>query len=216
MRIELAQKYIRGRGIEIGGLHYPLEVPPGAKVTYVDRLPPEEAHPDVKHLVKIKDLVLDDAEKLDRFEINSLDFIIANHVIEHCHDPIGTLWMWAQTLVPGGIIFAAVPEKTQTFDAPRAVTKLQHVIEDAKQGVGRTDDVDHYREWLSMIDKVQEPELTKRVEQCCRERANIHFHVWDNAAMREMLAYVVEPNLVELVEFVPNGAETIWILRRTK
>lgn len=213
-RIELAEKYIRGRGIEIGGLHYPLEVPIGARVTYVDRLPPEEAHPDVKHLVKIKDLVIDDAERLDKFSTNSLDFIIANHVIEHCQDPIGTLWMWANHLTSGGIIFAAVPEKTQTFDAPRAITTLAHLQDDAHNGVGQTNDAEHYREWLSLIDKVEEPELTRRVAQCVRDRANIHFHVWDNAAMRELLAYVAEPRLIELVEFVPNGAETIWILRK--
>lgn len=214
MRKTLADKYIRGRGIEIGGLHCPLEIPIGAKVTYVDRLPPEEAHPDVKHLVKIKDLVIDDAERLDKFENRSLDFIIANHVIEHCQDPIGTICIWMQTLAAGGIVFAAVPEKTQTFDAPRKVTTLSHVLNDAEEGVGQTNDADHYREWLSIIDKVEEPELTKRVAQCVRERANIHFHVWDNAAMRELLGWMEAQKLIELVEFVSHGAETIWILRK--
>lgn len=214
MRKRLADKYIRGRGIEIGGLHCPLEVPIGALVTYVDRLPPEEAHPDVLAQVKVKNVVIDDAENLDHFPINSLDFIIANHVFEHCHNSIGTLYTWQETLRPGGIVFAAVPDKDHTFDKPRAVTKLQHLIDDWDKGHEQGDG-EHYREWLSLIDKVQEPELTKRVEQCLRERANIHFHVWDQPAMREFLSYIQHTKrYFELVEFAPHGAEVIWILRK--
>lgn len=211
MRKELADKYIRGRGIEIGGLHNPLPIPLGAKVTYVDRLPPDQAHPDVTG--KVQNVVIDDAEKLENFELDSLDFIIANHVIEHCRDPIRALIVWANHLTPLGIVFAAVPEKTQTFDAPRAITKIEHLIADHQIGLeNNSRDAEHYREWLSIIDKVQEPELTKRVEQCLKDRANIHFHVWDERAMLELLAYMGQ--VFEIVEFVKNGAEIIWILRK--
>ena len=34
-------KWLHGEGIEIGALHNPLEVPAGARVTYVDHLPVE-------------------------------------------------------------------------------------------------------------------------------------------------------------------------------
>jgi len=34
---------IRGSGLEIGALHEPFPIPPGARVTYADALTPEEA-----------------------------------------------------------------------------------------------------------------------------------------------------------------------------
>ena len=212
MRDALAKKYIRGRGIEIGGLHCPLPVPPGARVIYIDRLPPGEAHPDVKTVVH--EVVIDDAETLRTVIPGSCDFVIANHVLEHCHDPIGTLNAWRRSLVVGGIIYAAVPEKTQTFDAPRAVTTLQHVIDDHVLGTHDGRDAEHYHEWLRIIDKIQEPERSKLVAHCLETRANIHFHVWDRPAMRELLDWVCPRVGLELLEFAENGAEVIWILRK--
>lgn len=212
MREKLAEKHIRGRGIEIGGLHCPLPVPHGAKVIYVDRLPPGEAHPDVQ--TKVKSVVIDDAEKLDKFRMYSLDFIIANHVIEHCHDPIGTLITWSNRLDRDGIIFMAIPEKTQTFDAPRAVTTLQHLIDDHQAGDTIERDREHYREWLRIIDKVQEPALSHRVDACVRDRANIHFHVWDTAAMNEFVRYVSDKLKMEILAFERNGSEVIVVLRK--
>lgn len=213
MREQLSQKYISGRGIEIGGLHCPLPVPRGAKVTYVDRLPPEEAHPDVRHQVKVKEVVIDDAERLDHFQDGTLDFIVANHVFEHCRDPIGTLEIWWSRLRKEGVVYAAVPDKTKTFDSPRKVTSLHHLIVDHHFGWhDNLRDEEHYREWLSIIDKIQEPELTLRANHCVVTRANIHFHTWDEPAMRELLFYMSK--FFELVEFVPNGAEIIWVLRK--
>jgi len=94
MRLELAKKYIAGRGIEIGGLHNPLPVLPGAKVIYIDRLPPDQAHPDVTG--KVQNVVIDDAETLRGVMYHSCDFIIANHVLEHCHDPVSTIKCWSK------------------------------------------------------------------------------------------------------------------------
>lgn len=210
MREQLAAKYIRGRGIEIGGLHNCLPIPHGAKVTYVDRLPPDQAHPDVKN--KVQNIVIDDAELLQHPVCNNVDFIIANHVLEHCHDPIGTLYTWFDRLASGGIAYIALPEKNHTFDKPREVTKLSHIILDYQSVNTITRDAEHYQEWLSIIDGVKEPELSKRVKQCQKDRANIHFHVWDRQSMQEMFNYVSDR--FQIVESKDNGAEVIWILRK--
>jgi hypothetical protein len=37
-RRELSARYLFGEGVEIGPLHLPLAMPPGVKVSYVDRL----------------------------------------------------------------------------------------------------------------------------------------------------------------------------------
>ena len=48
------------------------------------------------------------------------------------------------------------------------------------------------------------------------ERSNIHFHVWDHAAMTELFSYVAKRTDLGLgVEFCqPNDIEVIWILRK--
>jgi hypothetical protein len=50
-----------------------------------------------------------------------------------------------------------------------------------------------------------------------RERANIHFHVWDFAAMMEFFAYVSrQPEIgLEVEVATRNGIEVIWILRKS-
>src|ERR1700748_3538530 len=41
-REDLARRYLRGRGLEIGALTTPLRLPPGVSARYVDRLPRDE------------------------------------------------------------------------------------------------------------------------------------------------------------------------------
>lgn len=212
MRKELADKWIRGRGIECGGLHFPLPVPPGALVAYVDRMSLE----DLKRTSDVKpvenEIIVDDAEHLRTIGLRSQDFIIANHVLEHCRDPIGTLRTWSSRLRNGGILYCALPEKTHTFDKPRAVTTIEHIRDDAEAAEwGETDDAAHYREWFSMIDGYAGDALDAKVAFSVAEKTNIHFHVWDLPAMDALFAEVSK--LFEVVERCQNGAEVIWVLR---
>lgn len=66
MRDIYSLKYIRGKGIEIGGNYFPVGVPEGTEVTYVDLAP----WPNDAEAVK-KNLVVDDAEKLEHFKMDS-------------------------------------------------------------------------------------------------------------------------------------------------
>lgn len=214
MRNQLSEKYIRGHGIEIGGLHYPLHVLPGCVVDYVDRMSLEELKkscPDVRPVEN--KIIVDDAEYLSTVADGSQDFLIANHVLEHCHDPIGTLRTWARVLRPGGIVFAAVPDKPQTFDAPRKMTTIEHVIRDYDLHGHSPEDRDHYREWFSVIDKMSGDALESHVEAMFKERCNIHFHCWDMDHQRQLMEVFLVSEKLRIVEAVQNGAEIIWILR---
>lgn len=212
MREQAAARHIRGRGIEIGAAHFPTVLPPGALVTYVDRMSLEKLRKDMKDVhIKDHEIVVDDAGRLDHFEDASLDFVIANHVLEHCQDPIGTMFNWTRVLRRGGIAYVTVPEKTQTFDAPRAVTTMAHLEEDYVKGEDRNDEP-HYREWHSVIDKMTGAQLDRQVEIDLEASTNIHFHVFDVALMRLFIAR--QAGWLELLEFIENGAEVIWILRK--
>jgi SAM-dependent methyltransferase len=209
MRSKLALKYIQGEGCEIGGLHNPLPVQPGVQVTYVDRLPEGQAHPDQVNVHK--NLVIDDAEFLHHFEDGTQDFLIANHVLEHCHDPIGTLKTWARVLKPGGIAFVALPEKTQTFDRNRPVTTLEHLISDHEHG-SEAMDAFHYACWHYHVDNLRGDELEDRVRLDISLNANIHFHVFDLPAMRELFSFMSP--VFKVKESAVNGAEVIFVLQK--
>lgn len=211
MRNWLSFTHIKGYGIEVGGLHFPLPVAPGVKVTYVDRMSLEELKRTADVVPVENNIVVDDAEKLDKFENDSLDFIIANHVFEHCRSPLTTLQVWHKRLKPGGILYAAIPEKTYTFDRERSVTTLQHILNDCLIAP-YTDDEAHYREWYSIVDKHHGEALEEKVRQCVADKTNIHFHVWDLAAMREMFYSFFNP--FEVLDVGNNGAEIIWVMRK--
>src|SRR5262245_25377283 len=54
-RRAVAAAFLRGHGIEIGALHQPLMLPPGANVTYVDRMTTAELR---GHYPELADLAL--------------------------------------------------------------------------------------------------------------------------------------------------------------
>ncbi len=63
--------------------------------------------------------MIDDGEHLASIGDESVDFVVANHFIEHCRDPIGALTTLLRVVRPGGVVFMAVPDKRQTFDRAR-------------------------------------------------------------------------------------------------
>ncbi len=66
--------------------------------------------------------MIDDGETLSTIDSASQDFVIANHFLEHCENPIQTLRNFLRVLKDGGILYMAVPDKRFTFDVDRPVT----------------------------------------------------------------------------------------------
>ena len=133
----IAACHIRGDGIEVGALQAPLPLPPAARVKYVDRMANERlrAHyPELSGQPLVDVDVVDDGETLASFADASLDFVVANHFLEHCQDPIATFASFLRVLRPGGIVYAAVPDKRHTFTSDRATTTLEHLLRDHRDG----------------------------------------------------------------------------------
>lgn len=214
MREQLSHKFIKGSGIEIGGLNAPLPVQ-NAQVTYVDRAPIEEiaaTHHDVKIL--IDKYIIDSAEELSNFENESLDFVIANHVLEHCENPIKAIQNWTRVLKKDGVIFCALPVKDHTFDKKRAVTAFEHLMIDYIRGPDSSL-VEHYRDWFanSELEGVRGEELERKVAAALALRGNIHFHVWDLPAIKDL--GVMFSRFFNLIyELHENGSEVILIFRK--
>ena len=122
-------------------LHRPLWVPRAAQVSYLDRFSTEELYRQYPRLTAHKLVpvdIVDDGERLARLADGSQDFVIANHFLEHCQDPIGTLLHFFRVLRNEGILFLSVPDKRYTFDRDRPVTPLKHLLADHQDGAELT------------------------------------------------------------------------------
>ena len=94
VRRQLARRFLRGDGLEIGALNLPLWMPRGARVRYVDRKPLEglrAEYPEWAAWDIVAPDVVADGETLAGIPDASADFVVANHFLEHTEDPIGTL-----------------------------------------------------------------------------------------------------------------------------
>ena len=217
-RWRIARRFLRGSGLEIGALHRPLRVPSGARVRYVDRFDAaglRRHYPELRAQKLVGVDVIDNGEELSSQADLSADFLIANHFIEHTEDPLGTLANHLRVLRQGGILYLAVPDRHQTFDADRPATPLEHVIRDHREGPGWSRAA-HYEEWARLVEKVPRELVSGRARALEEEGYSIHFHVWDPREFEAVLDFAREqaklPFSVEAL--TENGHEFIAILRR--
>ena len=226
----LAARYLRGEGIEIGARCHPLRVPPGARVRYVDNLTPEEMKRDYAAALEgtpVQPDVIDDAQRLAKFEDGSLDFIIANHVLEHLEDPIGALKHFFRVLRPEGILFLSIPDKERTFDRERAATTLEHLVRDHLEGPegSRREHYEesegsrreHYEESARFTPgRRTEAQIRGVAERWMSEGRSIHFHCWRQWDMFALFAHLRnEENVPCVVEaFQRHHRECLFVLRK--
>jgi SAM-dependent methyltransferase len=191
-RAELAGRFLFGEGLEVGALHKPLPIPRHASARYVDRLPVEglrEQYPELVGWELTPVDILDDGETLATVASESQDFIVANHFLEHCENPIGTIETHLQKLRPGGVLFYAVPDKRYTFDFRRPTTALEHFVEDHEKGPERSRST-HYDEWTMLVDRREEETEAQAIRRARDIEAagySIHMHVWTQAEFLGLL-----------------------------
>jgi SAM-dependent methyltransferase len=216
-RDSLTLRFLGGHGVEVGALNYPVAIPPGAQVTYVDYLPAEELRAHHPWLVDgfVEPDVVDDGETLSTFADDSLDFIVANHFIEHAEDPIATIANHLEKLRSNGILFYAVPDKRLTDDRDRPLTSIEHLRRDHDEGpeVSRAE---HYREWARFVDRVPQSEVDATAEDYAARRFSIHFHVWDPTSFVEFLAngHAHEGLDFEIEHLECHSVEFVVVLRK--
>lgn len=216
VRRRLAERYLRGDGIEIGALHQPLVVPREARVRYVDRYDVDglrRHYPELRGLPLTPVDILDDGETLSSLADASVDFVIANHFIEHTQSPLAALSNHLRVLRPGGILYLAVPDKRRTFDAGRDVTPLEHILHDLEEGA-ESSRAQHFREWAEHVEQAADVEA--RAAQLMAEDYSIHFHVWTPDDFEELLVHARDelrmPLAIEQLQH--NEFEFIAVLRR--
>ena len=204
-REELAARYLQGNGIEIGARNWPLALPAGAKASYVDRLGPDDPV-----------LGTEDDRILEKFTDDSLDFVIANHLLEHLEDPLGALKNFLRVLRTGGILFLSVPDKNHTFDKSRAVTTIEHLLRDHLEGPARSRLSHHEESVRHTPGELEEEEIQKRAKAYMDAGRDIHFHCWRQTEMFEIFVYLQKrENLnFEIETFEKHHKECIFVVRK--
>jgi predicted SAM-dependent methyltransferase len=193
-------EYLHGRGIELGALNAPLDVRGVQAIDellYVDRYKKDELlrhFPELQEVAKDiveTDITCDIVEGLKPFTDESLDFVIACHLVEHVPDPIYFLTELWRVLAVRGRLYLAVPDKECFgYDARRPLTTLEHLIEDHRKRTATVED-HHLEEFLRLSENLSIPEdPAQRAHLFEQHRArSIHIHVWNTQSFAEFLLY---------------------------
>jgi predicted SAM-dependent methyltransferase len=217
IRALAAQLYLSGEGLEIGALNDPLPLPKDAHARYVDRLGMDELRRHYPGLDLVGVDVIDDGERLASIRESSQDFIIANHFLEHCQDPILTLQTLTSRLKPGGRLFMAVPDADHTFDRERPSTTFEHLQQDHTQGPERSR-LQHYGEWVNLVEGHSGAIVDARVAELADMEYSVHYHVWRMHDLLGFLTRCIDEAGVDLTLELAmrNGPEVVCVLRRVE
>jgi SAM-dependent methyltransferase len=133
-----------------------------------------------------------DACDLTVLDNDSVDFVIANHVMEHLQDPIRGLHEMARVTKPGGLLYYAIPDPRATFDRRRPVTAVNHMIDEFREGTEATRR-DHVQEFVELAEGdptlVSAPEaIAARVQFLLDTDYSIHYHVFRPDTFLELLS----------------------------
>jgi len=219
--------YLQGSGVEIGALHHPLPLKglPITEIRYIDRLSLAQLrghYPELSRHEFVRVDVIDDGEILSTIADRSLDFIIANHFIEHARNPIGTLRNWLAKLKPGGLVYMAVPDMRRTFDSERPLTSLDHLIKDGLTSETERAKLDlmHFLEYARLVDKKAEHDIESHVQHLVQTGYSIHFHTFVPRTFLEMLRYAQDhlqlpAEIRAYADTPPGSVEFLFILART-
>lgn len=221
-REDLARRYLRGTGLEIGALTTPLRLPPGVTARYVDRLPRDElvalegpglrrAGIDPERIVDVDHVA--DGSTLHGIDDDSHDFVVACHVLEHVPDPVAGLENLARVTRDGGTVLIVLPDGRLTFDRRRGLTSTEHVLSDHARGP-QWSEREHHLEWARDIEGLDGAAAARRAQEFERSDARHHFHVWDLERFLELLNHLDLP--CELVHAQAYAKEFAVVLRVVK
>jgi len=206
----LISRYCKGNGIEIG----PGSVPYGRRsnTIYLDKYKHFQHKP-------LKLDIVSDAANIPRPD-NSFDFLISSHCLEHHADTLKVLHEWIRVIKPGGILFLILPHGLRTFDRGRALTRLEHHIEDFGKKVEDNDKA-HLDEFIRIsvaqaqppwLDEARYPDGSYNFDYMFNH-GYMHFHVWTQNEMVKVLQYL-KLEILQVIDKLPDRNDSFLVISR--
>jgi len=135
--------------------------------------------------------IISDATEMEGITENSLDFLLASHVLEHLANPLKAINQWRRMLKNGGFMIIIVPDKRFTFDHKRNVTTISHILQDYKNNVNENDTT-HLNEIISLHDQKMDNNGEDRTHFVNRilnnnENRTAHHHVFVPENLRQLM-----------------------------
>ncbi len=193
---EILASELRGTGIEFGSGASPFPVPLECHTLYADAYSyatlRDNLYPGQTLTQIVRPDFVTDLQTLDGVADESLDFVVACHVIEHTVSPITAIQSCYRALRPGGHLVLVVPDMRKTFDRARERTSLAHLIDDHRDPSAERD-LCHFMEFFSKVQPLPEGRFLREfAEEKQRARTDIHYHCWDYASFDEMMGWITQ------------------------
>jgi SAM-dependent methyltransferase len=226
IRNRYAEKYLNGRGIEIGAQQVPTGVSSSCRVEYVDVISNEQLVSRYKlpgdDLVPLTHII--DGHDLSVYADGELDFLIANHVLEHFDDPVGGVVEWLRILKDGGRLFVTLPNfRGNSYDFKRVPARADHLEVDFRDPDGRPErNMQHYEEFAQTLNQWQDgdPRIRKQALEWTNAGDRHHYHVYDEQTVRDVFSLAARASSIGL-RFVDgllsrDGFEFLVVLEKQK
>lgn len=218
-------RHLTGHGLELGALNAPARLPSGLRVEIVDCMDRDEAlraFPELQpEVVAAVDHVLDlDAAGLSPFPNASVDFVVANMVLDHVANPLRALDEMFRVVRPGGHVMVSVPDKRYTQDRDRPCTPFAALAGAWRAGVDRVGDA-AYRDSIAAThpELAGDPSaLASAIRRARARRESVH--VWSSEAFARFMASALALLGIDAVQVCERGGDEtgleylgVWRLR---
>lgn len=218
-------RHLTGHGLELGALNAPARLPGGLRVEYVDCMSRDQAlraFPELQpEVVAPVDHVLDlDSDGLAPFPDASVDFVIANMVLDHVANPVRVLDEMFRVVRPGGHVMVSVPDKRYTRDRERPCTPFAALAEAWRAGVDRVDDAAYHGFLAATHPELESsgPALAAAVRRARARRESVH--VWGSGAFARFMESALALLGIDAVQVCERGGDEtgleyfgVWRLR---
>lgn len=186
MRLYLGS-LVAGEGIECGAGNRPMQINLDAKVRYLEAFAygsnESRSYPGaVRYSGFVPIDIVDKIEDMKSLGDESVDFVIASHVIEHTPNPVGAIAAFRRILRSSGKAILIVPDHDLTFDKPRAITTVEHLMLDYTD-YARERDLEHYKEYARLVGGGS-PE---QAFDDWRSGADMHYHCFTPASFMALV-----------------------------
>jgi SAM-dependent methyltransferase len=190
---ELLGSELSGKGVEFGAAFNPFPCSINCEVEYADLFDHSSSdspyfnkahHTNIEY---VKCSYQTSIAEMDGINDDSLDFLIACHVIEHVSNPLQAIESAWNKLKSGGKLVLVVPHKDLTFDKNRKLTELDHLILDYERPFRE-------RDFFHLVDFYEKAFVTpdpyrKAQEVFFNPQSDIHYHTWNESTFLEMVTY---------------------------